>query len=136
MIANNKAIYQQIADRICDDILAGRLAGGGRLPSVREYAAMVQVNPNTVMRTYDMLARDGIIFNRRGVGYFVDETARGRIRAARDAEFLERDIFAVFDRLALLDVTPDELARRYAAFLADRQDNNDSNPPKNYPIFD
>ena len=72
---NNKAIYLQIAERVHDDVLSGALCPGRRLPSVREYAAAVQVNPNTVMRTYELLARDGIITNRRGIGFFLTDEA-------------------------------------------------------------
>ena len=49
----NKPIYQQIADHICDEIIAGKLAPDARIPSVREYAAELEVNANTVMRTFD-----------------------------------------------------------------------------------
>lgn len=115
----NKAIYQQIADRICDDILAGQISAGQRLPSVREYASLMQVNPNTMMRTYDSLARDGIIYNRRGVGYFVADTARTDIHNSRAATFLNNDMYTFFSRLSLLEITPEQLAAQYAAYLAD-----------------
>ena len=49
----SKAIYLQIADRICDEILLGVYPEEGRIPSVREYAGMVEVNANTVMRSFD-----------------------------------------------------------------------------------
>ena len=52
---DNKAIYLQIADLICDDILQGRLLEDERIPSVREYAAAVEVNANTCVRAYDWL---------------------------------------------------------------------------------
>ena len=51
----SKSIYLQIADRINDEILQGQYAEEGRIPSVREYAATVEVNANTVVRTYDYL---------------------------------------------------------------------------------
>lgn len=65
---NRRAIYLQIADKIMDDIMAGLHPVEERIPSVREYAAMVEVNANTVMRAYDYLTREEIIFNRRGIG--------------------------------------------------------------------
>ncbi len=68
---NRRAIYLQIADKIMDDIMAGLHPVEERIPSVREYAAMVEVNANTVMRAYDYLTREEIIFNRRGIGFFV-----------------------------------------------------------------
>lgn len=121
---NSKAIYLQIADRICDDILAGRLDEECRLPSVREYAALVQVNPNTVMRTYDQLAQEGIIFNRRGIGFFVSAGARQDILRRRAAQFLDHDIYDVFRRLSLIGVGPEDLAARYTAWLEENSDNN------------
>ena len=66
----SKAIYLQIADRICDEILLGQLGEEERIPSVREYAAIVEVNANTVMRSFDYLQSQNIIYNKRGIGYF------------------------------------------------------------------
>ena len=67
----SKAIYLQIADRICDEILLGQYQEEERIPSVREYAAMVEVNANTAMRSFDYLQSQDIIYNKRGIGYFV-----------------------------------------------------------------
>ncbi|MEE1207210.1 MAG: GntR family transcriptional regulator [Muribaculaceae bacterium] len=116
---NSKPIYLQIADRISDQILAGEFADGDRLPSVREYAAKVQVNPNTVMRTYDSLAADAIIFNRRGIGYFVADGAARAIRSLRASQFLRDELPDLFRRLNLLGLKPDELANLYSNYLSD-----------------
>ena len=67
----NKPIYLQIADRIMDEILQEVYEEEGRILSVREYAGIVEVNANTVGRTYDYLQTQGIIYNKRGLGYFV-----------------------------------------------------------------
>ena len=64
-----QAIYLQIGDYICENILRRSWHGGDRIPSIRELAMDVQVNPNTVTRTYAYLQDQGIIFNRRGIGY-------------------------------------------------------------------
>ena len=66
----SKAIYLQIADRICDEILLGQFGEEERIPSVREYAAIVEVNANTVMRSFDYLQSQNIIYNKRG--YFFE----------------------------------------------------------------
>ena len=79
--SNDKAIYIQMADRLCDDILAGVYTDDERIPSVREYAVKLEVNTNTAVKAYDYLARDGIIYNKRGLGYFV--TAASWMPAAR-----------------------------------------------------
>ena len=64
-----KAIYLQIADRICDEILLGQYKEEERIPSVREYAAIVEVNANTAMRSFDYLQSQEVIYNKRGIGY-------------------------------------------------------------------
>lgn len=114
---NSKAIYLQIADRICDDILAGALTAEERLPSVREYAATVQVNPNTMMRAYEWLSSHSIIYNRRGIGYFVGPDASVRIKENRREEFLGGELFGIFRQLDLLGVSPDELRKKYEEYL-------------------
>lgn len=73
---SNKAIYLQISDIICEKILSGELKADDRIPSVREYGASIGVNPNTVMRTYEKLTNEGIIYNKRGIGYFICAEAK------------------------------------------------------------
>ena len=84
---NERAIYVKIADRVCDDILSGKYQEDERVPSVRELAAEYEVNTNTVLRTFDILQRDDIIYQRRGIGVFVSPGARHKIRIARKQEF-------------------------------------------------
>lgn len=72
---NDKPIYIQMADLLCDDILAGKFVADDRIPSVREFAVQMEVNTNTAVKTYDMLSRDNIIYNKRGLGYFVSPDA-------------------------------------------------------------
>ncbi len=98
----DKPIYLQIVDVICDRILSGELKGGDRIPSVREYGADIGVNPNTMMRSYEKLTADGIIFNKRGIGYFVADDARDTVLAAQRKEFIEKDVPAILQRMRLL----------------------------------
>lgn len=114
---NSKAIYLQIADRICNDILSGEYAAGARMPSVREYAALVEVNPNTVMRSYEYLADNNIIFNRRGIGFFVDDNAIQTVRAIKADQFVNGELPGVFDQLHLLGISPDQLKTMYNDYL-------------------
>lgn len=86
---NDKAIYLQIADRLSDEILAGVYKAFDRIPSVREYAATLGVNANTAVKAYDQLAQEGIIFNKRGLGYFVAEDAQRYIKQTRRQTFLQ-----------------------------------------------
>ena len=107
----------QIAERIYDDIQAGNIRPGDRLPSVRDYAVLVQVNPNTVMRTYETLTREEIIVNRRGIGFFLTEEAPEKVRNIRIAGLKENDLPEIFRRLSLLGITPDELTEAYKKYL-------------------
>ena len=98
----DKPIYLQIADRLCDRILSGELKGDDRIPSVREYGAEIGVNPNTMVRVYEKLTADGVIFNKRGIGYFVSENASETVLSARRKEFLEKEVPAILQRMRLL----------------------------------
>lgn len=98
----DKPIYLQIADSISDRILSGQLKGEDRIPSVRDYGADLGVNPNTMMRAYEKLTADGVLYNKRGIGYFVAEDARELILEAQRKEFIEKDVPAIRERLALL----------------------------------
>lgn len=116
---NNKAIYLQIADKLCDDVLTGATLPGARILSVREYAATLEVNANTVMRSYEYLERLGVIFNRRGIGFFIADTAREVITAMRRETFIEGEVPYFFHQLSLLGVSPDELKTMFETYLSD-----------------
>ena len=105
MIFNNdKAIYLQMADRLCDEIISGQFTEDGRIPSVREYAVLLQVNTNTAMKAYDQLARDEIIYNKRGLGYFVKAGAKEKILTARKKEFLDQRLPELFRSMRMLGI--------------------------------
>ena len=90
IFSNDKAIYIQIADRLCDEILAGKYKDDDRIPSVREYAVLLEVNTNTAVKAYDELARANIIYNKRGLGYFVTKGAKKQIMkdiAVKNSEY-------------------------------------------------
>lgn len=114
---NNKAIYLQIVDRICDDIMHGIYDSDGRIPSVREYAASVEVNANTVMRSYERLVSKGLIFNKRGIGYFVAPKARENIIQERSRDLLDNKLPPLFSLMKYADITPDDLKQAYANWL-------------------
>lgn len=114
---NTKAIYLQIADDICDKVLTGVFTPDERIPSVREYAALVEVNVNTVMRAYDYLAGLEIIYNKRGLGFFASPDARQKVIELRRREVLGDGVQAVFRQLAMLDITPAQLSEMYQHYL-------------------
>lgn len=103
---SNKSIYLQICDSICERILSGDLAPDARIPSVREYGAEIGVNPNTIMRSYEKLTSEGIIYNKRGIGYFISHDAREIVLEAQRKDFLENELPAIRRRMALLGLDP------------------------------
>lgn len=110
---NDKAIYIQMADRLCDDILAGTYSDDDRVPSVREYAVSLEVNTNTAVKAYDQLTRDGIIYNRRGLGYFVTPGARDSIMQARRKAFLDTTLPSLFRDMRLLGIGIDDIVKEW-----------------------
>ena len=108
-----KSIYQQIADRLCDEILQGTYGEQERIPSVREYAATVEVNANTVVRSYDQLQGEEIIYNKRGIGYFVAAGAVERIKELRRATFLSDELPGFFGSLSTLGISIAEVEKLY-----------------------
>ena len=104
-----KPIYLQIADTLCERIVAKEWQEDERVPSVRDVAAELGVNPNTVMRTYEYLQNAEIIYNRRGVGYFVDPKAGARIQKMHRQEFINDELPYFVQRMNMLGFTWDEL---------------------------
>ena len=109
-------LFAQIAERICDDILTGRYAEGGRVPSVRELAADYEVNNNTALRSFDILQRDGILQQQRGVGMLVAKGARRRIANKRRKDFIQNELPDFFRRLDLLGLTIDDIITAWQGY--------------------
>lgn len=105
-------IYIQIAERLMDEIAAGLYKADERVPGVREYSALLQVNVNTTVKAFDVLAMHGIIYNKRGLGSFVAADATEIIRTQRRADFFERQIPQIVRQLSQLDISIDELVER------------------------
>ena len=108
---NNRPIYLQICDAICEQILSGELRPDERIPSVREYGADIGVNPNTVMRSYEKLTGEGIIYNRRGIGYFISNNAKEIVLDAQRKDFIENELPAILKRMELLGIDPSVLKK-------------------------
>jgi len=108
-----QSIYLQIADQICDDILREDLIQGGRMQSVREKAAGIQVNPNTVMRSYAYLQDKGIIYNKRGIGYFIADDALQNIKDMKKDDFIKNKLPEFFNMMKLLGISFSELEKIY-----------------------
>jgi DNA-binding transcriptional regulator YhcF (GntR family) len=114
-----KGIYLQIADQMRDRILQGEWAEGERIPSIRELAVTLGVNPNTVTKSYQALTDRNIIENQRGLGYFVARDAKRAILREMKNEFIDEELPRVFRTMRLLDMPIDELTAHYTR---DRQE--------------
>lgn len=105
----NNSIYLQIGERVCEEILKGRYVEGQRIPSVREYAALVEVNVNTMVKVYDNLERRGVIHAKRGLGYFVSEGAAALLRESKRTTFMNEVWPQVVHEARLLGIKREQL---------------------------
>ena len=110
---NQQAIYLQIAEMICEKILLAHFKEDERIPSVREMAVQLEVNPNTVMRTFEFLQSKDIINNKRGVGYFVSTGGREKAISLRREEFLQHELPQLFKTASLFNISFEELKALY-----------------------
>lgn len=115
IFTNDKAIYIQMADRLCDEILADKYKDDDRIPSVREYAVLLEVNTNTAVKAYDELARANIIYNKRGLGYFVTPGAKKQILKERKRAFMKQRLPELFRQMQLLGITLKDVKDAYDA---------------------
>ncbi|MBQ3851000.1 MAG: GntR family transcriptional regulator [Bacteroidales bacterium] len=106
---NTQTIYMQIVDWVFEQILTAAWKPGDKAKSVRELAVMFEVNPNTVMRSYDYLQNNGIFLNKRGIGFFVTEDAVEKIKFLRKREFMEEEVPVFIKNVKLLDIDVNEI---------------------------
>lgn len=109
----NQPIYMQIADNFCENILLQKWKSNERIPSVRDIAVTLEVNPNTAMRAFVYLQEKDIIYNKRGIGYFVAEEGYQKALELKRAEFIERDLPVLMKTMKLLDISCKEMEEIY-----------------------
>jgi DNA-binding transcriptional regulator YhcF (GntR family) len=119
-----QSIYLQIADYVCEKVLLKEWPPGERIPSVRELAVQLEVNPNTIMKTYEFLQQEKIIFNQRGIGFFAAHDAIDQASRYRRDWFIEKDLPQVFRSLFLLGMDPEELKPLYQQFKKQMRNKN------------
>lgn len=110
---DTKAIYLQIANDFCEKILLKQFTENDRIPSVRDFAISYEVNPNTVMRTYTYLQEKEIIFNKRGIGYFIAEGAYKKTLKIKKDEFLNTELPSLFKAMKLLNIDINEVSEKF-----------------------
>lgn len=108
-----RPIFLQIASHMEERVLSGELPPEERVPAVRDVAVALEVNPNTVVRAFSALEQAGVIFKKRGLGYFVAPDARARIIEARRAAFVARDLPGFVRAMILLGIGPEEVSTHY-----------------------
>jgi DNA-binding transcriptional regulator YhcF (GntR family) len=102
-------LFAQVAERLAADIADGGLAEGERVPSTNELAAFYRINPATAAKGINVLADEGLLDKRRGIGMFVAAGARATLLARRRAEFTDRYVQPLLTEAARLGIDPDEL---------------------------
>jgi DNA-binding transcriptional regulator YhcF (GntR family) len=115
--ATQHSIYEQIVDIFCERVLLKKFKEGERIPSVRDFASELSVNPNTVMRSYDFLESLSIIENKRGIGFFLSTDGYEKVIAYRTSIFLEKELPVVVNTAILLKISFEELQELYSAQL-------------------
>lgn len=123
---DQQAIYLQIADLFCENILREKWQPGERIPSVREMAVQVEVNPNTVMRTFNYLQEKDIIFNKRGIGYFVAEDGLDKTRSLRKEAFIREELPRMFREMKLLDIGIEDVQRLFKEYCNTTSENENN----------
>lgn len=87
IFTNAKPIYQQIADMIADDIIAGHLQENQQVPSTTEISIFFQVNRATAQKGLTELVEGGLVYKQRGIGMFVQPGAKQNLLEKRKLDF-------------------------------------------------
>lgn len=116
-------IWLQIYDLICSRIATAEWPEQERIPSVRELGIELQVNPNTVSRSYEKLQNEEILFNRRGVGYFVAPDARRRTVETQQRTFLREGLPEIFRKMEHLGLDMNDINRMYELYKKQKDEN-------------
>jgi GntR family transcriptional regulator len=122
----DRAIYLQIADHITENILSLKWKENDRIPSVRDLAISIEVNPNTVVRTYNYLQEKGIIYNQRGIGYFIADDGLKKAKELERESFINDQLAQVFKSMDLLGITFEDIKKIYDDYSL----NNKSSAPE------
>ncbi len=110
LIDDSRPIFMQIAERIENDILEGRLPEEAQAPSTNELASYYQINPATAAKGVNLLVDQGILYKKRGLGMFVAPGAHATLVAKRREEFYEQYVVKMLQEAEKLGITEEQLA--------------------------
>jgi GntR family transcriptional regulator len=113
---DNEPIYLQIAAYVGQNILLGKWQADQKIPSVRDLAIELQVNLNTVLRAYEFLENQGVIYIKRGLGNFVAADGLEKAKAHRKERFIQQDLPVFFTNVYLLGISQEEILQRYELY--------------------
>ncbi|SIS91503.1 GntR family transcriptional regulator [Belliella pelovolcani] len=121
--SDGKTIFIQIRDRLVDQILTGKLLPGDKIPSVRELAVDLEVNRNTVMRSYALMENEGIVDNKRGIGFFVSDHARERLIQDEKKFFLLEELPKLVHQAKVLKMVPADFKKLFDQLNENQNEN-------------
>jgi len=104
-------IYQQLAESIRQDILTGALPAETAIPSVRQISVEYGLNPQTVLNATQLLIQEGLLEKRRGLGMFVQKTARKQLNQSASDRFKNETIQALVHQAQLLSISQADLIK-------------------------
>jgi GntR family transcriptional regulator len=107
--SHDKPVYVRLREIIANSILSGKYGDGDPLPSVRAFAAEEQANPLTVAKAYQGFQDEGLVVVKRGVGLFVADGARARLKASERDRFLTEEWPEIRERMKRLGIEPAQL---------------------------
>jgi DNA-binding transcriptional regulator YhcF (GntR family) len=115
------SIYLQIAEYLYDRILSGEWPDGQRIPSIRDMAVQLEVNPNTVTRTYTLLQEEGTLENQRGIGYFTAADARQKVLDQKREAFVRNELPAIFATMEQVGLTKKDLIDQFETYQKEQK---------------
>lgn len=116
----DKPIYLQIADYICNQIMQDKWKESERTPSVRELSVLLAVNPNTVVRAFENVEQLEVVYNKRGIGFFVSDDAKNKISKWYKKEFFQESLPQLFETMKILDISIEEINQAFAEHLSSK----------------
>ena len=114
---DNQAVYLQIVDYVCEQILLKNWKAEEKILSIRDLAIELQVTPNTVQRSYDFIQQLDIISNQRGIGFFVEKDAIKKILIYKKNQFVSKELPLFFKTLHLLKMDLEEIESLYNNYM-------------------